>query len=88
LKEILLNNAWPLWTENLRGARERQVRFIFVSDPAFFEETLKQSGWVKRDVYVHSAGAGVILKSSGGTCARVTVANTTGAVTSTVVACP
>lgn len=40
------------------------------------------------DVYVHSAGAGVILKSSGGTCARVTVANTTGAVTSTVVACP
>jgi undecaprenyl-diphosphatase len=49
LKEILLNNAWPLWTENLRGARERQVRFIFVSDPAFFEETLKQSGWVKRD---------------------------------------
>ncbi len=39
------------------------------------------------DVYVYSAGSGMILKSAGGTCARVTITNS-GVVTSTVVTCP
>lgn len=41
------------------------------------------------DVYTSTAARGLILKSPDGvTCARVTILNTTGAVTSTVMACP
>ncbi|MBI3896297.1 MAG: hypothetical protein HY313_10260, partial [Acidobacteria bacterium] len=41
------------------------------------------------DFQTLGAGKGIILKSpDGNTCARITIANTTGALVSTIVACP
>lgn len=54
------------------------------------QDTLEVNGRLRvtgADAYITNPASGVVLKSAGGTCARVYVTNT-GVVTSTVIACP